>query len=668
MKLNKYIFAFVAGTSVAFGLTGCQSDDDFLVEHSYKYDSGAFYNTEDEMEEAVNPCYREVQYLVQGQTHGTHSWMLFGVGLDTFGQSSGNDHFSNWPLLTPASGYSRHWYNELYYLVNYANTAVDAIDEKTKVTYSTTTKKNELRGEAVFMRAWAYRCLAGMFGNVPILKHHTTEITLGYTPLCRDSVWEYCYEEFKWAEQNLPSTPRAVGCVTKAVAAHYLAEVCLALGKFDEAKEACDRVINKTDGDYQLMTTRFGSRAKEATDRYGHSLAAPAGAYWDLFREGTGNNDANQDCAANKEALWVSQYAYNSYAEGGGGDSWWRVRANTVEANWLCNSIKYNTTNRTYPTGDSNATGGITKFYLWGDDAACLAKGVASTNTTKVIAGTTASADGRYYPANQRDSIGAGYGYTGNILIPTRYTQYGLWAGTGKDIRGSETMIQRNWYTPGGSTRYQCRAYAEARMAAHPGVAAYEINAGDTTAVFARFWKFSDDVHPDGDTKAYDCEWYMTRIAETYLLKAEAQLALGDKNGAAATINILRDRAGGDHVSAADINIDFILDERTRELFGEEHRIITLNRLSVNPHATYISDCYPTQTETTSNTLYERVRKYGFSYDNYTDAQNTGYGRVYDTAEKRWIPNIKPYNYQYPIPIQVIQANVGAEYPQNTGY
>lgn len=268
----------------------------------------------------------------------------------------------------------------------------------------------------------------------------------------------------------------------------------------------------------------------------------------------------------------------------------------------------------------------------------------------------------------------------------SKYVYTDLWKnskqGDREDIRGSEVMMQRDRYTPGGtrwSKVFQAAkdrmAAAQAAYAANPtednktDLTAYTINRSDTFLLMPRLWKFTDDKHPSGNIKNYDCEVYMIRMAETYLLRAEAYLALGKTAEAAADINVLRDRANAPRVSASDIDIDFILDERTRELLGEEHRQITLNRLSVNPNCgSYVTSKYPTQDETTSNTLYERVRKYGVSYTNCTDANNTAWGRVWDSNEERWIPNIKPYNYQWPISADVISSNSGAEYPQNTGY
>jgi hypothetical protein len=68
------------------------------------------------------------------------------------------------------------------------------------------------------------------------------------------------------------------------------------------------------------------------------------------------------------------------------------------------------------------------------------------------------------------------------------------------------------------------------------------------------------------------------RLGETYLLKAEAQFKQGNLGGAATSINVLRTRAHASQVSAAQINMDFILDERARELIAEENRRMTLMR------------------------------------------------------------------------------------------
>ncbi|MDP4270650.1 MAG: RagB/SusD family nutrient uptake outer membrane protein [Bacteroidota bacterium] len=70
----------------------------------------------------------------------------------------------------------------------------------------------------------------------------------------------------------------------------------------------------------------------------------------------------------------------------------------------------------------------------------------------------------------------------------------------------------------------------------------------------------------------------MMRLAETYLLKAEAQFKQGKLGDAATTINIIRARANATAVSASNITMNFILDERARELLAEENRRMTLLR------------------------------------------------------------------------------------------
>jgi len=115
------------------------------------------------------------------------------------------------------------------------------------------------------------------------------------------------------------------------------------------------------------------------------------------------------------------------------------------------------------------------------------------------------------------------------------------------------------------------------------------------------------------------------RLADTYLLKAEAQHLLGDNDGAAATINTIRNRSNASDIAAGDIDIDFILDERSRELFLEEHRRWTLLR---------------------TGKWLER-----------TSAHNNNGGQFITERDKL-----------FPIPQSVIDTNLDQEFPQNPGF
>ena len=692
MKINKIIAALALG---AFVFTAC-NDDEFLEEHSYQNDANGFYQSERAMEIGLAAAYSNVQYMVFGNQRGgsEHNWMVNGLGLDSIAQTGDNSHFSNWTTLTPDSGYARHWGDYMYKLANRANTVVDEIDMHPEINYSTETRKNELRAEGVFLRAYAFRILAGMFGNIVYSEHMTTEARYDYEMISREEAWEKIAEDFKWAEENLPVKPRLTGTVTKAAAAHYLAETYLALGKFKEAEDAATRVIDGTDGDYHLMVTRFGNLADQENDRYGNSLAAPQGAYWDLFRtsvktDGKLATDANPNAPDNKEAIWVAQLNYtkgvDGYPLGASGDSWFRTHFPVLECTWA----------PWIPMGGKNGTraGSDGKtYYIFTADAVCFEPVTPTTNPADPQyerwqqikdAGnppaTVEEAAGRklaYTFSTRTDSIACrGVASNGNGiglgLYATEYVTrpYGdvngsVWDDP-NDIRGSEVMIQRDYYTPSGKKWSEVKAAVQARVDA----GLYEVTAADTVNITPRFWKFSDDKHPYAEDAANlynDTDWYLIRIAETYLLRAEARLAQGNKGGAANDLTTVRNRAGASNVSAGQVDIDYILDERIRELFGEEQRWITLSRLSNNKKAdTYISDCYPVNNGTTSNVLYKRTRDHGYGYE----ANERGRETYVDAMGKtRHIPNIKPYNYLLPIPTQIIQSNKDVEIPQNPGY
>ncbi|MBA7559046.1 hypothetical protein ES708_00659 [subsurface metagenome] len=97
-----------------------------------------------------------------------------------------------------------------------------------------------------------------------------------------------------------------------------------------------------------------------------------------------------------------------------------------------------------------------------------------------------------------------------------------------------------------------------------------------------RDWPYSrkvDACEPENPTLSQgNKDQPYLRLAETYLIKAEAEMKLNIPQNAANTINVLRRRANVFEIGASEIDIDFILDERSRELIVEEHRRYTLLR------------------------------------------------------------------------------------------
>ena len=91
---------------------------------------------------------------------------------------------------------------------------------------------------------------------------------------------------------------------------------------------------------------------------------------------------------------------------------------------------------------------------------------------------------------------------------------------------------------------------------------------------------------PTGDFP--DTDFPMFRLADAYLMYAEAHLrsGAGSESQALEYVNALRDRAGVDRVSSLDL--DFILDERARELYWEAHRRTDLIRFGLFAGDAYV--------------------------------------------------------------------------------
>lgn len=135
------------------------------------------------------------------------------------------------------------------------------------------------------------------------------------------------------------------------------------------------------------------------------------------------------------------------------------------------------------------------------------------------------------------------------------------------DMRNSKYNLKRRFY------------YNDVSQSATYGQRVTGLKGSDTIYYITPYTTKWNQFDP-ADTFGYGTikDLPIMRLGETYLLLAEAQLQQGNTTGAAASINVLRTRAKAAQVSASDITLDFVLDERARELIGEESRRLTLLR------------------------------------------------------------------------------------------
>ncbi|MBO5249831.1 MAG: RagB/SusD family nutrient uptake outer membrane protein [Muribaculaceae bacterium] len=98
-----------------------------------------------------------------------------------------------------------------------------------------------------------------------------------------------------------------------------------------------------------------------------------------------------------------------------------------------------------------------------------------------------------------------------------------------------------------------------------------------------------DELCPPASNAFADADWAVIRLAEIYLSAAEANVVGGAGNQADALtyVNYIRERAGVDAWSVAQLTPDNLLDERSRELYGENVRRTDLVR-----HGKYAGSAY----------------------------------------------------------------------------
>jgi len=435
----------------------------------------------------------------------------------------------------PADSNNSHLCANLYQIVNAANTII--FQANNNGIQWTTTDKNQILGEAMIARAWAYRHISFLWGAMPLVTSPSA-IRTDWVRTPVSQIRAQMEQDLLFAEANCSETAPVEGRFTKAVATHYLAELYLTTGQYDKARDKALSLING--GHYRLVT-----------QRYGVSASKPGTPFTDMFISGNSNYSQG-----NTEAIWTIENAY--YTANIGGDY------NIMRRCWV---NRYDQIPGS-PVVLSVANGG---------------RGLGREAPTKYALSLY----------TQNDDRGSASAWRWYWIINNKSNTIGK--KVGDTLFNDTTKLEslKNYYWP-STTKWD---WADSTLGALSGESS------------------------QGNDQIY------LRLGETYLFLAEAYFKLGDNANAASTINILRDRAHAPHVSAGDITQDFILDERSRELFSEEHRRYTLLRMG-------------------GLVWYSRTQKY-----------NAIAG-----------PNIQLRDTLLPVPQTVINANLTLAMPQNPGF
>lgn len=490
---------------------------------------------------------------------GLQSYGLFGLGTDWCidGENpEGERLLTSYPTsVTPQNSFIAGWWKALYKIVQQTNILIEKTNELSSSSQKTSELKVDL-ASARFFRAWAYRLLVTLWGDVPLVTKPIQGEKDDFTRAPTDTVYAQIEKDLNYAIKNLPSPiSTGPGKLTQGAAWNLLTKVYLGEHKYKLAVNAASKVI---DGyNYHLMRHLFGTS---------RSYMGKENVYSDLFNYG------NQD---NAEAIWTIQFKPN-------------VPGNT----------------RNYWSGIFGP-----RYSKWGK-----------------------TPDG--YPAIDTktgflDSLGEPVARN----RPTNYVSYIIWENDPHDMRNSKINIKRKFYFYSPKSKYN--GYVMNDSLYKPGVR--NIRKDTMNYIFPFFLKTFAPVHNaqglgiettrGGGGQVYT-DFYAMRLAGTYLLRAEAYVDLGEKAKAAKDINKVRSRAHANPVSPAEVDLNYILDERTRELFAEQMRLVVLIRMGK---------------------LVERTRKYN---DN----------PFHPGAD------IHDYNKLLPIPQSEIDLNVSHPMKQNPGY
>lgn len=565
--MKKVILFFIA-TLVFF------SCSDFLEETNRNSITGdVLYNTPEGYESLVNACY-SYSRAWYGKPDG---YAFTEMGTDCYtggGADCGRAPFMAFYTqdLQGSQILISYMWNILYNGLNACNAAIGRADE---AGLSDDLKKQRL-GEVHFLRALYLHLITETWGDVIL---YTEETKAPVNTARRSSIEDFytqIFADLDDAINLLPATPvKDNGRVTQLAAKALKARMCLYRGNYADAISLAKEVVG---------TSSLG--------------------LYDTFKETFDIN--NSEGQNNKEAIWWVDYSsdaslYGTFEEGEQSP----LRNNGGNGSPLFSAMSYWMVSGcgVWVTPDTHAPWVQcmpTIAFLDMFDEQIDQRYDATFRTAWYVNSTTDNYTKEY---GQQYGVPDGLAIGDTAFVTLKYI-------VTDEYRASKRykIFDRNdVYDTGGKTI-------------------------GTRDYFVSTYKFEDNTKPTGWEYESKRDAFVLRIGEMYLLLAEAELMNGNPGEAVNYMNILRRKRAvpgkeeAMEIKEPDLDIDFILDERARELAGEQHRFFDLKR---------------------TGKLIERVKKYN------PDAAG----------------NIEDFHNLRPIPQDELDAIINKEeFRQNPGY
>ena len=406
-------------------------------------------------------------------------------------------------------------WDEMYYGIATANLVISKA-----VNVANEDSRNKALGEAYFLRGYNYYRLFCQYGGVVLqLEPSNGEIKKDYTRASEDETLSQVISDLEQAYQMLPKDKwRGNGTWTKYTAAHFLAKALLY-----RQSERCASWASKYDKNSDL--NRVISLCDEVI------AACPLAAdYWDLYAKWTGVDCKNEGLS---EILMAAEHNEDSSTQGRFGNrtyNYFDPQFSNFSGGWVqrgqyiggmdfqrCRPTEY-----TYSVFDNVNDARMWKTFktVYGlNHAAKTAEAIVEENGIKASQVPGIGDEGIIFILNKKDDHrfdGEPYGTFGRGGVAHSFVN----PRTGKWVPNAFPAFMKGEYV-----MYN-----------------YGVSGNTATSnVFCGINKTADGSRTAEKGDAHR-DVIMARTGETYLVKAEAQVRLGNYQAALETVNVLRAR------------------------------------------------------------------------------------------------------------------------------